>query len=374
MPEKLTVRNSFIPTLYQNAWGAITLPPISFIGFILWYVYSSSRWANVVLGIAITLLVIGIFWLVLIYRFRKQLIAGDLLQPEQTFFAELFYGTPEQNFIPKEISRNEIKPIEKEKIEKSAIKQPAIKALQAATVQPQDPQLARIEFNAESVKALRSIHINVKLNRVYSIQELRHFRVLFEIINEEIADFWLGCQDAYNRNEYAMDGTNMQFGMKYTLRYRDDNNNFVPAPLFTGENKYIPVTDCYSSVDKIKFSISLYQQIPAYNILDDLDIKTLRVFITDTLVDKISEISLQANQYVLTSKKSDLFKFKDKRPTVDWFIPLQGIESLQRWQEICLKDPTGKLERVLGQSACFAWQLNFATSTPIRVSDDSLSK
>jgi hypothetical protein len=47
-------------------------------------------------------------WAVLAYFYRKEKIEEGAITPTYSFFAELFYGIPVSNFVPKEITKDEI--------------------------------------------------------------------------------------------------------------------------------------------------------------------------------------------------------------------------------------------------------------------------
>lgn len=234
------------------------------------------------------------------------------------------------------------------------------------TPQLSESQQARIEFRNETSKALRDLSLYVKLKRAYSIQELGHFRILFAIAGDDtIPEFFLGCQDLYQPNP-TMDTQTIWFGIRYTVRYRASkkSSTYVAIPAYTKAPKYTGVLSASQSVDTLGFRIDVYNQIPSYKTLEDLNRKVLLIYVTAPLIDKISEISFIVNNYELISAKADSILFTTDKPSVNWFMSLSKTEKAIQWRGVFAK-PTEEIAKMLGAiEVKVMWSLDFALITP----------
>jgi hypothetical protein len=228
-------------------------------------------------------------------------------------------------------------------------------------------QSARNELRADSLKPIRDVAFNLKLNRTYSIQELGHFRILIEIAgNDDIPDFFFGCQDAYLANTVntSVDPTVKQFGIRYTARYRASKKNgtYVAIPVYTRPPKYTTVLSASQFVDTLGFSLDLYNQIPSYKTLEDLNRKVLHVYITQNLVGKLGEFSFTVNNYELISEKATALALTSDKPTTNWFMPLSAEERAIQWNGMYLR-PTEEIAKQV-PGAVVVWTLDFGIINP----------
>jgi hypothetical protein len=210
------------------------------------------------------------------------------------------------------------------------------------------------DLRAESSRPIRDVAFHVKLNRQYSIQELRHFRIIYEIFdNQNHLDFFLACQDAYLVNTFV-DPNAKQFGTHCTVQYRTSGTNkaFAAIPLM-GSRKYSTLLSNTQLVDTLELSVDLYNQIPFYKTLEDLNRKYLYIFVTAPLTDKIAEVSFVANNWELVSATPDILKFTVDRPIVPWFVPLPSVDKSIEWRGVYLRESAELARRYGDRSVVF---------------------
>jgi hypothetical protein len=253
---------------------------------------------------------------------------------------------------------------------KSVVSAPPVLSDAAPSLESQ-----RSALRNDSSKPIRDVGFSLKLNRRYSIEELGHFRIIYEVFDmSQRLDFFLACQSFYAVNEY-FDPHAKQFGTRCTVQYRtaEKGNTFAAIPLM-GAIKYSGLLSADHSVDKMEWSIDLYNQIPFYKTLEDLNRKNLYVFVTAPLTDKISEISFKVNNWELISAQAGILAFIEDKPIAPWIMPLSEAEKSVAWRGVYLKDlggiaknlPPDKRETVL------VWSLDFASVHPKKLPEPEI--
>jgi hypothetical protein len=225
-----------------------------------------------------------------------------------------------------------------------------------------ESQQARKELRAEASDSLRDIAVKVHLKRSYSIQELGHFRILYVISDRQTPKFFLGCRDGYAVNE-NIDLTIKQFGMWYTMRFREPKaaKSYVEQSVYTHGPKHETSLTGSPSVSELNFTIHLYKRIPSYRTLGDLNRCILFIYITDTLSDKIGEISFVVNEWELVSAKVENLEFDNDRPPVKWFTSLSSGEKRIQWRGVFLRRTDAKKNYLV------AWPIDFAKLNPRKI-------
>ena len=225
-------------------------------------------------------------------------------------------------------------------------------------------EIDRAALRADALRPIRDVAFRVNLKRQYSIQELGHFRIIYELFTNHNLDFFLGCQDAYSVNT-SVDLNTKQFGIRCTVRHRvGPKNNFGAIPVYTNAPYYTTLIDRKQSVDTLEWSVDLYNQIPSYKTLEDLNRKDLYIFVTESLTEKISEVSFRVNNWELVSAKAPILTFPDDKPIAKWFMPLSNAEKSVEWRGVYLRDVLG-ITRTLGpEERYFVWSLDFGIIHP----------
>jgi hypothetical protein len=230
------------------------------------------------------------------------------------------------------------------------------------TTQPQDD--LRSELRADGNRAIRIVTVHLTLKRKYSVAEIGHFRVMYEvaaITNKTIPEFYIACQDYYDVNTFV-DPKAKQFGYRWTVRYREPNGTYGPIESFSKGRGYGATTGLVSTTDELEFSADLYNQIPSDKILEDLFGKYLYIFVTESLVDKISKVSLQVNNWELFSVKADSLVSQDDKPIAPWFIALSKDEKAIPWRSVDVRFdeplPPAVAGRFKGQTPGWTWSLD----------------
>ncbi len=238
------------------------------------------------------------------------------------------------------------------------------------TKQSSEEQLARIEFRTESAKALNEVSVVVKFNRDYSPQELGHFRTLFAVSTYDFEDvpnrpaLLLANRDFYQF--VPNDPTKqLRFGMSHIYYSVNPSRK-------TGIGRSIES----NKVNGFSFGLDLLEtKIQPFKVLDDLNGKFFFVYVSESLVGKISEISLVANNYILISGKSDQLVVSDEKPKTNYLLPISSTEKIIQWRKVSLK-LTGiiarEAEKLNIPNVVAPWQLDFTLFTPIKFLDKSV--
>jgi hypothetical protein len=238
-----------------------------------------------------------------------------------------------------------------------------------------DPSLTdlRNQLRSDSSKPIRDVGFSIKLDRSYSIEELGHFRIIYEVFDMQgHLDFFLACQNLYQVNEFS-DRNAKAYGIRCTVEYRasEKDKTFATIPLL-GKEKYFGLLDSAHSIDKIERSVDLYNQIPAYKILEDLNRKNLYIFVTAPLADKISEISFKVNYWELVSAKSEMLVVIEDRPIAPWIMPLTKNEKEIAWRGVYLKNLEGIGNKAGEPERVFVWSLDFFLVHPRKLPEPEI--
>jgi hypothetical protein len=243
------------------------------------------------------------------------------------------------------------------------------------------PEDLRSELRADGHRAIRTLTMHVRLKRKYSIDEIGHFRIMYEvarITNQITPDFYLACQDYYGKNEVnpSVDPNVNQFGYRTTIRYRDQDNTYRPTPSYdVSAKKYGSAIEATREVDDFEITWDLYDQIPSYKILDDLNGKSLYIFVTASLADKVSEVAFRVNNWELFAIKSDNLIFPDDVPIAPWFIALSKEEKAVSWKGVYVRNdlpmPSDVTSRFKGNPG-WTWSLDFGLLHPRKIPEPTL--
>lgn len=248
-----------------------------------------------------------------------------------------------------------------------------------ATTQAQDD--LRAELRADGNRAIRTLTMRIGLKRKYSIEEIGHFRIMYEVArmtNRITPDFYLAYQDYYAKNEVnaSVDPNVKQFGYRTTVFYREQNNTYGAIPSYNiSHRKYGAVTEASREVDHFESTWDLYNQISSYKILDDLNGKDLYIFVTESLADKISEVSFRVNNWELFSVKADRLIFPDDKPIAPWFMVLSKEEKAVSWKGVYVRNdeplPPQVTSRFKGNPG-WTWSLDFDLLHPKKIPEPEL--
>jgi hypothetical protein len=232
----------------------------------------------------------------------------------------------------------------------------------------------RSELRADGNRAIRLVTARIMLKRKYSIDEIGHFRVMYEVgteINKVTPEFYLGSQDYYDINS-TIDSRAKQFGFRWTVRYRKPNNAYLPTESFSTPKGYGAVTGLTSTTDTLAFSVDLYNQIPSDKTMEDLFGKYLYIFVTESLADKISEVSFQVNNWQFFSVKADRLVFVDDKPIAPWFIALSNEEQDIHWKSVMVRFEQQLPSTVKGQYVGWTWSLDPGSLHPKKMPEPEL--
>ena len=222
-----------------------------------------------------------------------------------------------------------------------------------------DEKLAAIEFNSEATKELRSLLFKIELKRPYLLNEIGHFRTYFEFVDGEKFEISVGCQSKFDKNNDYLIFNRIWSNSKNTKRTSKSYSMYIQGG---------------NTLDLLHCSVASLEEKLPYQTINDLEKRQVKIYATDSLVEKIKSISLVANNYKILFYDADKFIVNSQEPDVKWFIPLSDSEKAVQWQFIGLKDPSEKVTKMLEAdrkredvNLVWGWHIDFAESPPTKL-------
>ncbi|HET8579955.1 MAG TPA: hypothetical protein VFL31_03075 [Nitrospiraceae bacterium] len=207
-----------------------------------------------------------------------------------------------------------------------------------------EQHLARLEFFQDCALPLTSASVLVKLKREYSFAELGHFRVLVQVLN-------IQTQDPHPTLCMAgRDGYSMWWR-------RDDQSTIMGVNCLMWSRHPEGERHNESEVHQVT------QQV--LGTLGDLDQRHLFVYVTKPLLELISGIGVQANEYVLAFAEKERLIPIDITLSTPWPEPLTEAELAVPWIELLLKADGPSLSPPAWPTK--NWYLDFSAFTPSRL-------
>ena len=202
-----------------------------------------------------------------------------------------------------------------------------------------EKQLARLEFFQDCAKPLTSANVLVKLKRACSPAELGHFRILVQVLNIQKPDLHpILCMAG--RDGYPI------------WRRRDDQDPIMGVNCLVWSRQQ--ESERPSEVE-----------VQGLGTLGDLDQRHLFVYVTKPLLDWISGIGVQVNEYVLAFSETEHLVPIDIAPLMSWPEPLTESERAVPWIELLLKADGSSLPSPAWPTK--NWYLDFTASTPSKL-------
>lgn len=186
-------------------------------------------------------------------------------------------------------------------------------------------------------------------------------------------------QDGYGKNELnpSVDHNVNQYGYRVTVRYRESNDRYVPTSSYSiAPRAYGAAIEASRFTDHFEWTFDVYHQIPSYQILDDLNGKSLYIFTSETLVDKIDEVAFRVNDWELFNVKADRLVFQVDKPIAPWFLPLSAEEDSVRWKSVDVRydgPPLPPQYKDDKGDVGWTWSLDFDMLRPRRIPEPQLS-
>lgn len=220
-----------------------------------------------------------------------------------------------------------------------------------------DERLKRLEFFHDSSLRLDSIELFVELKKDFSPSELGHFRVLAEFIDlhepEPHPTLWLACRDAYST--YVSNGTEIPLIGTQSLSWSRHPDENLQATVFSASQL---------TTGSLNAGVGIHRRGP-FHTLADLDRKSLSIYVTENLLDKVAAIYISANEYWLAGAPSEMFVPLDAPPLAAWPEPLSDSEVNQQWKSILVKmeNPPQWIPAELAREG---WGIDFRGAMPIK--------
>lgn len=220
-----------------------------------------------------------------------------------------------------------------------------------------DARLMRLEFFHDSSLRLDSIELAVELKREFSPLELGHFRIFAEFIDlhetEPHPTLWLACRDSYPK--YVADGVETPLIGTRSLSWSRHPDEKLQDTVFSASQL---------TTRSLNAGVGLHRRGP-FRTLADLDKKSLSIYVTDTLLDKIAGLYVSANEYWLAGAPADMFVPLDSPPLAEWPEPLESSEVDVKWKSILLRmeNPPEWIPKELARQG---WGVDFRETMPVK--------
>ena len=192
-----------------------------------------------------------------------------------------------------------------------------------------DERLRRLEFFHDSSLPLYSVELLIELKAEFSPKQLGHFRVMAELIDlhepEPHPTLWMACCDAYPVY-VSSDRQTPLVGTRSLGWSRHPDEKLQDTVFSAGQ----------LTTRALSAGVGIHKRGP-FRTLGDLDRKTLSIYVTAGLVDKIAAIYVSANEYYVAGTPSEMFVQLDSQPLASWPEPLPDAGVSEPWVCVMLK-------------------------------------
>jgi len=222
-----------------------------------------------------------------------------------------------------------------------------------------DLKLKRLEFLHDCTKPLKGISLVIGLKQPYTPEQLGHFRLCAEILDlfesEPHPSLVIAGRDAYSTLHSAKQVQPL-FGIQSIVWSQNPDeriqNTIVGGSLTT---------------DRLDVGGHIYKKGP-FKTLGDLDSRTVNIYMTKALLDKLAGVAITANGYLIYSAETGRLVAFDKCPLYPWPEELSDSEREIAW--ILVAVGTGEPSASeSGWPPNFArWNLNYSAYTPEKLS------
>jgi hypothetical protein len=220
-----------------------------------------------------------------------------------------------------------------------------------------DERLRRLEFFHDASLPLYSVELLVELKAEFSPVQLGHFRIMAEVIDlhepEPHPTLWMACRDAYpvyvsHDQQTPLIGTRSLAWSRYPDEKLQDT--VLSASQLTTK--------------AVSAGVGVHKRGP-FRTLGDLDRKSLSIYVTSNLIDKVAAIYVSANEYWIAGAPAEMFVQLDFQPLAAWPEPLLEDESTERWVCVMLKMENPP-EWIPVDAARQGWGIDFRETMPIK--------
>jgi hypothetical protein len=213
-----------------------------------------------------------------------------------------------------------------------------------------DRVLHRLEFLQDLTRELIWLSAVVRFDKVYSVSELGHFRIVMQFKPLRRRRQRLGCWIALRDSHVMWWGGEISMMGFRSLAGIDDRE----PPLLDSQLNYQEL-----ETDFLQVGSEVPTDFPIGS-MGELDQTELQLYCNESLVDKIARIEVCANTYRVASvNRNDLGEIFGW-PSYYWPLPLTETELASRWVALNIKPDQ---ERSMYQK----WVIDFHLQTPERV-------
>lgn len=213
-----------------------------------------------------------------------------------------------------------------------------------------DRALQRLEFLQDLTRELISLSAVVRLDKMYSVSELGHFRIVLRFKPLRRRRPWAVCWIALRDSHVKMWGEEISMmGFRSLAGVTDDEPPLSDRPL------HYKMTD----TDFLRIEPEVTKDFPI-GTMGELDQTELQLYCNESLVDKIAEVEVFANTFRVASVDGNNLGEIFGWPSYYWPLPLTETELASRWVALHIKPDQEK-------SIYRKWLIDFHLQTPVRV-------
>lgn len=221
-----------------------------------------------------------------------------------------------------------------------------------------DRKLARLEFLQSCSKQLFSMKLVLGLKEAVGPEDLGHFRAALELrdfssSSEPTPTLWLAMRDAYARatigqSEHLLPGIR-------TVSWSQNPEAKIQGTTIGSLN--------LGQFQQLVATTGVHGKGP-FKTLGDLDRKSVGLYVTRRLVERVSGVALIANNYAVLSLPFNVFRLDERlKPHFEWPEDLSDDERSEEWIRLGLRND-GSDQRVYPERR---FAIDYEQYTPHRV-------
>jgi len=217
----------------------------------------------------------------------------------------------------------------------------------------------RTEFLLEATRPLRTIGAVIEFDGPVT-SDIGHFRAVLRLQNchgEPWSDICVGVRDGYLAR-----GKSVEFGWQQFVWSHNPDEQI--QSLFFSDMRF--------TTDALDFGSGLWGKGP-FKAINDLDRSYLTIYMTESLLARVRQITLRANNYRLMSLPPRYFAAldieRDHPFPPPWPVPLTDDEKQIWWKQLVLKGPNydPKVAKGLFPPGTYdSFMLDFDVYTPLK--------
>jgi hypothetical protein len=224
-------------------------------------------------------------------------------------------------------------------------------------------EVQKLEFLQRRQDTIHEARFFVRLNRPHRPEELRHFRVLFEVVdhgrrNPDNPALWLSARDSYVVGRRGGTDT-LLFGIKHIAWSRSPDARLQETMIGSGQ------ANDFTS-DEIQAWSTIGQRGP-FQTIGSLDRVMASIFVTKPLLQHVVYVGFSVDDYLLLGFPISSLEPVERKPLVEWPEKLTPQEQKVEWAGLLSRRywPNDQTRPPLRPPI----MLDFGKYTPMRMSE-----